>query len=149
MHGGPRLPRVGVVECEPVRTSLPLMQSEVRRIGLGDVALEEVAQIFVTMMALGEMTGPVCGGPAMIALQFVRGIVKRFIRSCQYIFQVTGAGATCVPLLVPSDEASFAWRRIPFALAVQRQMYRVPGSAPSSVFRKRFVSEAVVADGLS
>lgn len=135
------------------------------------MALEEVAQIFVTMMALGEMTGPVCGGllvskvgfqhatltlgclccsgPAMIALQFVRGIVKRFIRSCQYIFQVTGAGATCVPLLVPSDEASFAWRRIPFALAVQRQMYRVPGSAPSSVFRKRFVSEAVVADGLS
>eukprot|EP00450_Noctiluca_scintillans_P029381 CAMPEP_0194548190 /NCGR_PEP_ID=MMETSP0253-20130528/93260_1 /TAXON_ID=2966 /ORGANISM="Noctiluca scintillans" /LENGTH=549 /DNA_ID=CAMNT_0039395475 /DNA_START=12 /DNA_END=1661 /DNA_ORIENTATION=- len=156
--------------------SLPLMQSEVRQIGLGDVALEEVAEIFVTMMALGEMIGPVFGGwlvskvgfqhatltlgclyiPLILLLwaSYDRAAIRA--RHCDKVHPLvpvhlsgddaaiclSGAGATCVPLIVPSDEASFAWRRIPFALAVQRQMYRVPGSAPSSVFRKRFVSEA-------
>merc|ERR1712039_700152 len=40
--------------------SLPLMQSEVRH--HGPIAVEQVAEIFVTSMTFGEMAGPLFGG---------------------------------------------------------------------------------------
>lgn len=40
--------------------SLPLMQHEVRR--HGQMAVEQVAELFVIMMTLGEMIGPIAGG---------------------------------------------------------------------------------------
>merc|ERR1719384_210955 len=40
--------------------SLPLMQAEVRK--HGQIAIEQVAELFVIMMTLGEMLGPIFGG---------------------------------------------------------------------------------------
>uniref|UniRef100_A0A7S1AF03 Major facilitator superfamily (MFS) profile domain-containing protein n=1 Tax=Noctiluca scintillans TaxID=2966 RepID=A0A7S1AF03_NOCSC len=158
--------------------SLPLMHSEVRRLGYGDVELEKVAEIFVTMMALGEMTGPIFGGWLVSEVGFVVGT---FILACFYwallclaivsfdravirardghhhqlvapvlapVELKDTAGCVdvchplCVPLIVPSDEVSFVFRRIPFALDEQRRHRRVlPGSAPSSVFRRCLLPE--------
>merc|ERR1712232_969778 len=51
--------------------SLPLMQSEVRR--HGDQVVEQVAELFVTMMTLGELTGPIFGGMLVGHVGFVWG----------------------------------------------------------------------------
>jgi len=154
--------------------SLPLMQSEVSRLGHGNVELEKVAEIFVTMMSLGEMTGPIFGGWLVSEVGFIIGT---FILACFYWALLClavvsfdpamirardghhhplvapvltpvevkdtagcadGCAPRCVPLIVPSDEVSFVFRRIPFALDEQRRHRHVlPGSAPSSVFRRR------------
>merc|ERR1719223_992555 len=51
--------------------SLPLMQSEVKK--HGDEAVEQVAELFVTMMTLGEMVGPIFGGWLVGRIGFVHG----------------------------------------------------------------------------
>jgi len=61
---------------------LPLMQSEVSRLGYGDVELEKVAEIFLTMMNLGEMTGPIFGGWLVSEVGFVIGT---FILACFHL----------------------------------------------------------------
>ena len=53
--------------------SLPLMQSEMSRLGYGNVELEKVAEIFITMMSLGDMTGPIFGGWLVSKVGFVIG----------------------------------------------------------------------------
>lgn len=39
--------------------------------------------------------------------------------------------------MISDGEASFAWRRIPFALDAKRATSETPASAPSSVFRRK------------
>mmetsp|Transcript_19431 Transcript_19431/g.61116 ORF Transcript_19431/g.61116 Transcript_19431/m.61116 type:complete len:559 (-) Transcript_19431:70-1746(-) len=157
--------------------SLPLMQSEVRH--HGEHAVEQVAELFVTMMTLGEMLGPIFGGWVVGQIGFVHGTVMLaclctffFVLSlCVYDGEVARArqirhrahltaaladtedqpedaicGKSCGPrcVVVPSDgEASFAWRRIPFALDVKRNQSLAPSSAPSSVFRRKYSPAAV------
>lgn len=157
--------------------SLPLMQSEVRQ--HGTQAVEQVAELFVTMMTLGEMLGPIFGGWLVGQVGFVRGslvlavlLVPLFTLSvCTYDAKIVRArhgrrslslaealtdcedrrgdgqgicGESCGPncTVVPSDgEASFAWRRIPFALDVKRTTASMPSSAPSSIFRREYAPE--------
>jgi len=157
--------------------SLPLMQSEV--CGFGDHAVEQVAELFVTMMTLGEMIGPIFGGWLVGHIGFVRAtcvlaftcapllvlaivtydssVVKsrRRAKAQQNSVQADNleaeeyayicgpqCGPRCAPAVMPSDgEASFAWRRIPFAIDAKR-FASDPQSAPSSIFRRHYVPKA-------
>ena len=59
--------------------SLPLMQSELSRLEYGDVELEKVVEIVLTLMYLGETTGPIFGGWLVSEVGFIIGT---FILSC-------------------------------------------------------------------
>eukprot|EP00929_Paragymnodinium_shiwhaense_P035160 TRINITY_DN19023_c0_g1_i1.p1 TRINITY_DN19023_c0_g1~~TRINITY_DN19023_c0_g1_i1.p1 ORF type:complete len:520 (+),score=59.17 TRINITY_DN19023_c0_g1_i1:171-1730(+) len=80
--------------------SLPLMQSEVRIHGI--MAVEQVAELFVTMMTLGELVGPVFGGWIVGQIGFIRGTLALAL--------------TCLPLLALTlltyDAATIKDRRL-------------------------------------
>jgi hypothetical protein len=147
--------------------SLPLMQNEVKK--HGDHVVEQVAELFVTMMTLGEMIGPIFGGWLVGRIGFVAGtavlattifpllvmalcvydadVVHERRRAPAEPLETGDCGPSCASCasFVPSDgEASFAWRRIPFALDVKRSL-QLPSSAPSSVFRRNYGDQAALA----
>jgi len=133
--------------------SLPLMQKDAQ--SHGAYAVEQVAELFVTMMTSGEMIGPLIGGWLTGVVGFthaslILGLLCVPLLALAVMLQVQavdttshgveqhsivpGVGKTgqddgvlcgprcapnCGPLGMVSDgEASFAIRRIPFALAV-------------------------------
>lgn len=130
--------------------SLPLMQSEVRQHGTR--AVEQVAEVFVTMLSLGEMAGAIAGGAATQSLGFTRascwlammympiliGMIflydKKEIRAraaAAAAMRAASPHAVAQQLPVALDgEAAFAARRIPFALAQPVPHH----SAPSTFF---------------
>eukprot|EP00928_Gymnodinium_smaydae_P055548 TRINITY_DN39062_c0_g1_i1.p1 TRINITY_DN39062_c0_g1~~TRINITY_DN39062_c0_g1_i1.p1 ORF type:complete len:554 (+),score=41.03 TRINITY_DN39062_c0_g1_i1:217-1662(+) len=149
--------------------SLPLMQSEVRK--FGEQAVEQVSEIFVTSLTLGEMLGPISGGWIVSAVGFVNGSLLlsvlciiyaalalifydptavRARRRSRHDTQLLGdvadgaqageservCGASCAPRCaqvgISDGEASFAFRRIPFALGVKRAEFERSRSAPVS-----------------
>merc|ERR1711988_883988 len=81
-------------------SALPLMQSEVRE--HGSTAVEQVAELFVTMMTLGELVGPVFGGWLVEQIGFVPGTLV--------------LAMTCLPLLALTiktyDAATIKARRV-------------------------------------
>eukprot|EP00927_Polykrikos_kofoidii_P027065 TRINITY_DN23954_c0_g1_i1.p1 TRINITY_DN23954_c0_g1~~TRINITY_DN23954_c0_g1_i1.p1 ORF type:complete len:597 (-),score=78.07 TRINITY_DN23954_c0_g1_i1:108-1646(-) len=149
---------------------LPLMQAEVRR--HGNSAVEQVAELFVALLTLGEMLGPLVGGWLVGQVGFVRAtlllsfvcIPHAILAFVTYDSKVVKArriverradmeqnkearpgvsdGCTCnmqmKGVLLSDGEASFAWRRIPFALDVKRSRRKDAMSAPSAVFRRKY-----------
>jgi predicted MFS family arabinose efflux permease len=149
--------------------SLPLMQSEVHE--FGPIAVEQVAEVFVMMMTLGEMVGPLFGGmlvenfgfvvsTQIVAFLFIpmfllgfatydRAAISDRRRSSASTEDVEGftSPVSCGPrcAVVPSDgEANFALRRLPFAIAAKRHdlLELGPGSAPPDVFRRKYGSKS-------
>merc|ERR1712070_1359898 len=117
----------------------------------------------------GEMVGPIFGGWLVGHFGFVAGtavfaslcLPLLIMALCTYNPDVTrarqripseplpepsklcgpGCGPNCVAFMPSDGEASFAWRRIPFAIDVKRSL-QLPSSAPSSVFRRSYGQES-------
>merc|ERR1719291_289912 len=134
--------------------TLPLLQREVRH--LGDQAVEQVAQLFIAAMSLGEAVGPIAGGAlsaqvgftcaaTMCAAPMVLVLVGSVLWRGPAPASVEGMD---VPLDLPTPaeerfllpdmldgESAFRVRQMSFALM---QEVGPPGSAPSLTFRRHF-----------
>jgi predicted MFS family arabinose efflux permease len=131
--------------------ALPVLQRDVRH--LGDQAVEQVSQLFIVALSLGEATGPILGGTMVAYIGFERSTI--LISAPLFVVLVgalsfhvspsnSSASSLELPLTAETDRPArqtsyftgdFAIGQMPYAL---QQEVGPPGSAPALTFRRSY-----------